>query len=276
VSKLKNFFEICRSEGWHYATSNAIRRIRYKMTGDYQIEKRLKRLSADIEVMVNSTVAYGPFKGLRFPPGTWWGIDRAGMYFGLYEQEILASLANIPNRYRTFINLGAADGYYGIGVLVNGMFDRSYCFEQSAKARDIIKASAELNGTGNVFIFGTADRDFYKVIPKADRDTSVLLADIEGGEFELLDEEMLQIFRHSIIFIELHDWIEDGIRKVARLRAAASEIFDITEITTTARDLSKFPELKNFSDIDRWLICSEGRGAMMTWFRLDPKRQGPI
>ena len=35
-------------------------------------------------------------------------------------------------------------------------------------------------------------------------------------------------------------------------------------------DLSEFEELKEWSDTDRWLVCSEGRPKLMTWWRLDP------
>jgi hypothetical protein len=54
-------------------------------------------------------------------------------------------------------------------------------------------------------------------------------------------------------------------------QVAASEFFDITEFKTSARDLSKFQELHELSDIDRWLLCSESRPCLMTWMRFDPK-----
>ena len=76
----------------------------------------------------NATVAYGPFKGLKFSSDAWWGRERASMILGLYEQEVLESLTNIPKKYKSFIDLGAADGYYGIGVLVNNLFENSICF----------------------------------------------------------------------------------------------------------------------------------------------------
>lgn len=68
--------------------------------------------------------------------------------------------------------------------------------------------------------------------------------------------------------IELHD---DREQILAPLRNKASDFFEILEMTTTARDMSKFPELKKLSDTDRWLLCSEGRPERMTWYRLTPK-----
>ncbi len=121
-------------------------------------------------------------------------------------------------------------------------------------------------------IYGKAEKDFYKNLPADKLSTLVLLVDIEGGEFDLFDVKLFKALKGSIIFIELHDWmINDGDNKLAKLKSEASKYFNFTEITTTSRDLSVFPELRSFNDTDRWLICSESRKKLMTWLRLDPK-----
>ncbi len=51
----------------------------------------------------------------------------------------------------------------------------------------------------------------------------------------------------------------------------AKNFHKVSTITTSSRDLSRFPELRNYEDSDRWLIASEGRPRLMTWLRLDPK-----
>lgn len=240
------------------------------------IKKRRLKLSILIENLFNSTVAYGPFKGLKLSSDTWWGkADKASMFLGLYEREILDSLAKIPKQYKTFIDLGAADGYYGVGVLINNHFDRSYCFEISKSGQKAILKNAELNSVSNrIIIHGIAEKDFLKHIPVDQLSKSVLLVDIEGGEFDLFDYNLFEILKNSIIFIELHEWlVVEGDRKLEKLKRDADRHFNITEITTTNRDLSVFPELKNFSDTDRWMICSEGRKQLMTWWRLDPKSE---
>jgi hypothetical protein len=245
----------------------------YWATDEYRIKQYRRRLSSRIEAMCDATILYGPFKGTRLSRGSTWGVDRASMYFGLYEQEILTSLASIPATHRTFVDIGAADGYYSVGAVASGLFDRCYCFEQSAMARNIILENARLNGVADqIIIHGSADQTFHSLIPEAERSGAVLLVDIEGGEFDLLDDEMLRAFRRAIIFIELHGYaFIDGGDRVAALKARAARDFTITELTMTARDLSKFPELRSFSDTDRWLICAEGRGHLMQWLRLDPK-----
>jgi hypothetical protein len=98
-----------------------------------------------------------------------------------------------------------------------------------------------------------------------------LLIDIEGGEFDILDENAFQALRHSVIFIELHhQFYEDGHSKLSKLLSDAKDTHSISELTMSNRNLSSFNELKMLNDTDRWLLCSEGRGFMMTWLRLDP------
>lgn len=237
------------------------------------IARRRLKIAKQLNQLFNSTVHYGPFRGLQLTTNTWWGgADRSAVLLGLYEKEVLDSLTQLPEKYKIFIDLGAADGYYGIGVLLSNLFEKSYCFEISEKGQEVIKNNALLNQVSDrIEIHGIADANFYKQLAQNDLEHSVLFIDIEGGEFELLNKTMFNVFRKSVIFVELHDWLfEDGDIKLTQLKNNALATHTFSELTTQSRDLSQFNELKKFSDTDRWLICSEGRGQLMTWLRFDP------
>jgi hypothetical protein len=80
------------------------------------------------------------------------------MICGLYEKEVLDALSSRPETHKTLIDLGAADGYYGVGSLVNGLFDTSYCYEISEVGQKIIAANARRNGVADrVTVLGIAD-----------------------------------------------------------------------------------------------------------------------
>jgi hypothetical protein len=245
------------------------------MEGVGAIEKRRRELSNSITKLFDATVRYGPFRGLKLTAESWWGSsDRAAMLLGLYEREVLDALQNIPSSYSTFIDLGAADGYYGVGVLVNDLFKKSYCFEISKKGQEVIRKNAALNKVADrLIIKGMARKDFYREIQANEIDTAVVLIDIEGEEFGLLDDSVFRALSKSIIFIEIHDWVDDAEQKISQLKNRAQLTHSIEVFSTGIRDLSAFPELKMYSDSDRWLICSEGRPRLMSWYRLDPIRQ---
>ena len=275
----KKFIEKVQDEGMLAALEKLIswsfNRLKLNLGIIGPFEKRKKFLSNKLVEKFNGVIQYGPFKGLKFVPESAWGngADRASMLLGLYEKEVSISLQNIPDRYKILIDLGSADGYYGIGTLVNGMFEKSYCYEMNVVSQKIIKKNAELNNVASrVLIRGLADKYFYKDFKNDEIDQSILLVDIEGAEFDLFDKNLFEKFSKSIIFIELHPWIfkNNGREEIQKLENNAREYFTIEKITTTSRDLSEFEELKKWSDTDRWLICSEGRPKLMTWWRLDP------
>jgi len=274
----EKFIEKINEEGFLAALKKSISWSFLKLKKNIGIhdpfEKRKIFLSNKLFEEFNGVVRYGLFKGLKLTSESSWGAaDRASMLLGLYEHEILKSIEKIPDKYNTLIDFGAADGYYGIGVLVSGKFKKSYCYEMNPISQKIIKKNAKLNDVyNNVLIRGLANKNFYKDFTHDELDNAVLLVDIEGAEFDLFDKDLFEKLSKSIIFIELHPWIfkKDGYEELKKLEKDAAQYFKIEKITTTGRDLSEFPELKKWGDTDRWLICSEGRPKLMTWLRLDP------
>jgi hypothetical protein len=237
------------------------------------IDKKRNLLSLDLSNRMKHIVKYGPFKGMKLSQENWWGsYDRASMLLGIYEKEVLESMMTISKKRDVFVDLGAADGYYSIGTLISRRFKKSYSFEISSKGRDVIQKNAILNRVNKKLeIFGEATKDFYKHIPINHLNKAVILIDIEGGEFNLLDKEVFESLKRSIIFVEIHEWFfKDGEKKLKKLLNDAKPYFKISTLTTGSRDLSVFPELSSLIDSDRWLIASEGRARLMTWLRLDP------
>jgi hypothetical protein len=240
-------------------------------TGD-ALERRRQALARHFDRRFDSTVRYGPFRGLRLARDSSWSLaDRSAMLFGLYEQEVLASLAQVPPTHTTFVDVGAADGYYAVGVLVARMFGRCHAYEATARGREVVAATAALNGvTDRLVVRGAAGPGFHRDLPAGERERAVVLVDIEGGEFDVLDDEALEAFRRAVLVVELHDWVEGAAARERGLRDRAARTHRVTTFSMAARDPSAFEELRLCSDTDRWLICAEGRPRLMSWLRLDP------
>ncbi len=232
-----------------------------------------RNISERIRLHYANTVAHGPFRGLKLVEDAHWGsADLGGMILGLYEQEILGQLAAAGRKRRTFIDLGAADGYYGLGVLVGDLFEKSYCFEITEKGREVIARNAALNGLQNrVTILGEAKPDFHTQIEPGDLADALLLIDIEGAEFDIVSADTFAAFAKSTVIIEVHEWYPDIQQKIENLLQQASATHTAHRFSTGARDLSVFPELKIINDNERWLLCSEGRPYLMSWYRFDPR-----
>lgn len=234
------------------------------------------RLGQKLSKLFDNTVAYGPFKGLILSDTSWWGAaDRGSMLLGLYEQEVLTTLTQLAVGRETLIDLGAADGYYAVGSVSSGLFTRSIAFEISPEGRTAIGDNAERNLVSDlVRVLGEAESDFLTELQakySLDLESTALLIDIEGAEFDLLSAELLERMSQAALIIEIHDFhIEDKAR-VSELLGNAARYFNTEWVTTGQRDLSTFPELTDWSDDDRWILCSESRPKRMKWLILTPK-----
>jgi len=192
----------------------------------------------------------------------------------MYEQEVLQELTKLSRGYDTFIDVGAADGYYAVGTLLSEQFHSCICFETDFRGQEAIRSLAELNKVyKRIDIFGQANSGFLSLLSSTGFDLKrggVFLFDIEGAEYSLLKDNVLQTLRTSSMIIELHDSSDDPGSNNAQLIDRAGRYFDHHVITCGARDPNSFPELADWTDDDRWLLCSESRAGLMKWLVLTP------
>lgn len=267
--------------GYVYATTKFVqiilKSVLFRLTGKTladPISKTQLRISKYLFKLFDGQVKYGPFQGLRMTWDSSWGSNsRCTMLLGIYESELLTVLKRVSKHYRYFIDIGAADGYYAVGVLVGNLFEKTYCFEASVKGRKIIERNANLNDVSErISISGPAVGDFFNQIQPEVRSNAVLLIDIEGGEFEMLSSQFFEAFNSSVILVEIHDWmVSDSELKLENLKLQAQDYFEIKELKTAERNPGAFKELVNMTDSERWIACSEGRDKLQSWWLLIPR-----
>lgn len=269
------FSTIMNSDGLGLAVERTVRFMQAHMGLQSPSSRRRIVLSRRLHRKFGGEVRYGPLRGLKLRlEGTWGRGDRAGMLLGLYEKEVAEILAAALRERSVFIDIGAADGYYAVGFLKAGLCEHSIAFEMSAKARESIRASAELNGvSGQLSIFGAANGEtLQRLQEQYSFAQSVVLCDIEGAEVALLDEHILQELSKAVIVIELHSSGTMSVEAVeALLRERAQSMFDVRTVYSGARSPLQIPEIASFDEDDQWLICSEGRGYRQSWLVLSPK-----
>ena len=232
-------------------------------------------LSDRLARALNNTVRYGPFQHLKLHQTPYWsGADRGAMLLGMYEQEVLQQLQQLSHDYDTFIDVGAADGYYAVGALVSDQFQSCICFETDVRGQEAIQRLADLNNVSKrIHIFGQANSEFLSTLSSTGFDFAsggVFLFDIEGAEYSLLTDSLLQTLRNSAMIIELHDSSDEPGSKNADLFMRVARYFNQHVVTFGARDPNLFPELADWTDDDRWILCSESRAGLMKWLILTP------
>jgi len=264
--------------GWRAAWDKTRKYVGFRLLGsdlDGLVDLRRTQLSEELSERFHATVQYGPFRGMQFPESSWWGRrDRACMLLGMYEQEVQELLVEVSPGRSTFVDVGAADGFYAVGALVSGLFSRTIAFEMSEEGRQTISESARLNHVeARITIEGHADKQFVRQLKDFDPADTVILVDIEAGEFELFDEGVFSSLAGGIVIIELHhQFRSDGDALLRKLLSQSEAHFEHRLFSMGARDLSKFSEVHAYPDNCRWLLCAESRPLLMSWVVLQPRR----
>jgi hypothetical protein len=211
---------------------------------------------------------------MRWLDNPHWGrSEQGGVILGLYEQEVLENLVGAPARFRVFVDVGAADGYYAVGLLHSGRVDRTVAFESLPECRAAIARLAAKNGVSDkITILGTASDHFDDMLRahKINSQETMLLIDIEGAEFKLLTEKVFAFLKDSLI-VETHAHIyADPQGEMERLIKMASATHRATTWYPGPRNPWTIKELDGFAEIDRWILCSEARWEVQQWLRFDP------
>jgi hypothetical protein len=221
-----------------------------------------------------AVISHGPFKGVKLSKDSWWGrFDLISKILGIYEPHVVDRLITFAEQgTRTFVDIGSADGYFPIGMMSGEIFKKAYAFEISDEARTKMKLAIERNGCGEKIVVGKeANVETLRQVLETN-DDAVILIDIEGAEYDFLDDTALTMIKKCRVICELHPWlVEGGQRKEQELEVRAQKLFRVSFLQRETYEPNKFAELKEFSDDERLLACSEGRGENTRWMVLEPK-----
>lgn len=221
-----------------------------------------------------NVVAYGPFKGLKLGKESWWGLfDQSPMILGTYENHVQHLMVTESKTRRIFIDIGAADGFFGIGAITSGLFEKSYCFEISIKGQELIKTNASQNDVlDQVEVHGEANRDtLQSILSKYDPSEVLILCDIEGAEYEFFDEQLLELLKGTSLIIELHEFIQNGHANAEELIKRAKKYYQVEELKQHPINLNEFKSLDALGSNARLLAISKGRPEAMRWITLSPQ-----
>jgi hypothetical protein len=236
------------------------------------LAERSLRVSLEAFDLCNGVVQYGPFAGMHLNRETWWGAEDLGSQcFGLYEKELL-DLIDSGEQWDTFIDIGAADGYYAVGMLLAGKASKVICFETSEHGQRAIDENWKLNGAiGDLEIHGTADELSLRSECSNLSEKTLVMVDIEGFEFDLLTAPVLDALCRCEIILEVHNWVDDFELKYRSLLERLDTYFDIRIIERVDRTTANLLELRDFTDDNRMLVVSERRPCLMRFLHMTPK-----
>jgi hypothetical protein len=215
----------------------------------------------------------GPFNGLKYianAHGSTLGPKLLGSYEIELETEINALISKNPP---LIIDVGAAEGYYAVGLAYRLPESKIIAFEASERGRILLGDLARLNQVHHqIEIHGLCDKStFIEVI--SNNHISTIIMDIEGGEDELLCEETTVLLKSTSLIVEIHEFIRAGVG--ARIKQRFSKTHSLLEITASPRRISDVRQLLLRPIV--WILrllgrdyLSERRPPNMSWLILKP------
>jgi hypothetical protein len=167
----------------------------------WHLAARLVRIAARHEVVA------GPFRGMKIQLSPLSSRHLLGYILGSQELELREVIGRIVERsYGTIINVGAADGYYAVGLALRLPSARIEAFETLGEFHPLIESSARLNGvSARIALRGMCDANALRRSLEQATPPALVVMDIEGGEVDLLDPQSIPQLRQTDILVETHD-----------------------------------------------------------------------
>ena len=241
---------------------------RFKIV-DEVIQAQREKLSDKVYQNYHGVVAFGAFRGLILDTGSAWSgsRDTGAKILGLYENQILDWLKD--KKFDLFIDIGAADGYYAAGMLISKKAAHAVTFEISIADQAVTRSIAAKNEIlDKIEIKGKATEGEILSVIQQDKDGLVLM-DIEGEEFNLISERILQSAKNYSFIIELHEIFD--VYAEQKLLELLRKFHFVEIIYGLNRNFPKDPFLLSLTDNERVLLLSEGRQSGMKWICLSPR-----
>lgn len=180
----------------------------------------------------------GPFTGMRYG-STSIGSCYLPKLLGIYERELAFAVEKAcALGPELIVDIGAAEGYYAVGLAMRNPASKVIAFETEESGRSLLAFMAYLNAVSSrIDIRGTCEpADLAAVLTPATH--PLIVCDVEGYEEQLLDPTAVPL-QCAAIIVELHELSRPGI--TALLRERFERTHDITLVHGQARHRDEFP-----------------------------------
>lgn len=223
-------------------------------------------------VLHESIVRSGPFSGMSYSIGSVGSVYLPKL-LGIYEQELHEAIHSaIALRPKVVIDVGAAEGYYAVGFATKCPETRVIAFETEEHGRKLMTEMAGKNEVlPQIEIRGfCGNQNFLDAISLHQAD--VVIMDVEGAEFDLLNDQSIDRLKKTCLIVETHPWVSANANETLCERFKNTHFIDVIQ-----------SEERNVEDLglpwfvklifSRWLVqmITEGRPCRMTWLVMTPR-----
>lgn len=183
------------------ASGLALYALKDRLRQSRRSRQRLQKAKRDLFPSSWPVVLAGPFKGMRYIEEFTFG-PIAPRWLGTYEPQLHPFLRRMSDvTYEKFIDIGAAEGYYAVGVKRADASIAVISFEADPLSRRAQRRLARLNDV-SIDARGVCNHQVLNSLLQGP--PALVLCDIEGGELDLIDPGRCPGLLWADVIVETH------------------------------------------------------------------------
>jgi hypothetical protein len=217
------------------------------------------------------TVLDGPFRGMKLPSLLGFG-SMTSKWLGTYESELHPIIEQLAkNNYDHFVDVGAADGYYAIGIAKLCFPKVVYAYDIDFISRRQVAAVASKNRLVNCVISSECR---HEDLTRICRKKTFILCDIEGAELDLLDKRRVPELNYADMCIEVHSTASlqpTEVLEILSQRFAQTHQVHVIEQNSEKLNLVSSDLIQLLGESEVRSALNEHRGDSMRWLWLKSK-----
>lgn len=221
-----------------------------------------------LRVKSGDRVLSGPFAGMAFH----YPQQEYAMLLGTWELELTSTWETILSQdYKLMVDVGAAEGYYAVGMAYRKPGAEVVAFEMEDRVRENLGILNGLNDAG-LDIRGKCEVADLEAFGQK-LEGAFILMDVEGYETVLLDPGKVPALKKATILVELHDMYAEGCTELLAERFKCThKIKKIEGVPRIPRHFSEAAGMVKvlFSERRALGYMDEGRPSEMSWYFMDP------
>jgi len=176
----------------------------------YEADRIIEGNSVLRDALAKRVVISGPFEGLSYGNLEAHCSALHPKLLGSYEMELIPTIRDaIDRKYATIVDVGAAEGFYAIGLALKIPGAKVIAFEQEEDARGELAALAALNHVAERIEI--RERCEPQDLAEIGIEQGLMILDCEGYEENLLSTEMISTLKSWDFLIETHDGISPEV-----------------------------------------------------------------
>ncbi len=225
--------------------------------------------------LAHGRVLAGPFAGMDYSGVISYCSASYPKLLGSYEFELHRTWQTLFTRkYDLIVDVGAADGYYAVGLARMFPDLPVLAYEANPKARQSLSRLARLNGVeSRVEIRGHCDPADILSLPQT---STLMIMDCEGSEDVLIAPQTIRSLSRTTLMVETHDGYLPGVTKRLMDRLSPSHYVETIEVVNDhdRPDWIELPEV--LQDLTRrevnCLLAETRMHACLRWLVAVPKK----